>query len=549
MKFNLLEEFKPYKKGLIIVLCTWGLYFLYMWPKMLFWTDRGLETGYCQSIWSDFPTHFAYTTKFAYQPITEWFKSHPFYYNHKPTHHLLVNLISGLLLRIGVPIVDTIIIPSIITTILLLIALYFFYLNYLKSEKLSILATTLFFSNGGLGALFFFKDILKKIDEGKANIFNIEYSRVIISQFDMFYGNFIAYELFPQRALLLGLPISLIIILKLELLLKKNGSNLSNKTLTIIGILIGLLLIIHPFSYLILLIFITCLFLKKRLSSSQFLFMGLGIFISTYLIKTALFGNELASSKFIQWKPGLVVKDGSALGVLYFWIVNWGLFLPLSIISVIKLKKYNEPIILTALIAFVSCNLFLLSPWAHNNIKFVVWCYLILCIPVAEFIGILWTSHHNSVKGLVIFLIILLTISGAIDLYRITNTKVHTCILWNNDEIQLAEDFKKISSPVSRVLTGDNHTHWVSSLTGRQILVGHKGKLWSWGIDVGKTPQDVANMFLGNEYSIDLLKQYKVNYVVIGPNERTQFHANESFFSNNFQLVLQRGDYKVYKIL
>jgi hypothetical protein len=39
-----------------------------------------------------------------------------------------------------------------------------------------------------------------------------------------------------------------------------------------------------------------------------------------------------------------------------------------------------------------------------------------------------------------------------------------------------------------------------------------------------------------------------VNYVVIGPIERAQFGANESYYATKYQAVVDAAGYRVYKI-
>ena len=111
-----------------------------------------------------------------------------------------------------------------------------------------------------------------------------------------------------------------------------------------------------------------------------------------------------------------------------------------------------------------------------------------------------------------------------------------------------AESFRKISNPADIVLTSDKHNHWVSTLTGRQILMGYNGWLWSYGINYEKRREEILKMFSGSSEAENLLKQYNIRYVVVGPSERTDFNANESFFKKNHELVLEKNDYAVYRV-
>ena len=47
----------------------------------------------------------------------------------------------------------------------------------------------------------------------------------------------------------------------------------------------------------------------------------------------------------------------------------------------------------------------------------------------------------------------------------------------------------------------------------------------------------------------DLLKKYKVDYVVIGPSEKASYSANIDFFSKNYPVIYQLNQTKIYKII
>ena len=126
------KKVRSYLWGLGAVLMTWGVYFLYLWPKMLFWSAKGIMAGWI-GLWGDWAAHLSYASVFAYRPITNWFTAHPLYWDHKFTYPFAADAISGLLMRLGVDVVPAFVVPSIITTLFLLIALYAFYYFILKS--------------------------------------------------------------------------------------------------------------------------------------------------------------------------------------------------------------------------------------------------------------------------------------------------------------------------------------------------------------------------------------------------------------------------------
>ena len=44
----------------------WGLYFGFLWPRMLFERSDGLYAGW-RTVWADWSVHFAYANVFAYR--------------------------------------------------------------------------------------------------------------------------------------------------------------------------------------------------------------------------------------------------------------------------------------------------------------------------------------------------------------------------------------------------------------------------------------------------------------------------------------------------
>ncbi|MEK6857706.1 MAG: hypothetical protein AABX39_03920, partial [Nanoarchaeota archaeon] len=235
------------------------------------------------------------------------------------------------------------------------------------------------------------------------------------------------------------------------------------------------------------------------------------------------------------------------INFIYFWILNWGFFLPIAFWSIWKNKLYKNFIILGSIIIFVLCNLFILQPYDWDNSKLFTWVYLIFSIPVTLFLVDLWKKNLLW-KIVAIFLFISITASGGLDLIRLTHAEELSAQFLSAEEIELAEKFRNISKPTDIILTSDKHNHWVSTLTGRQILMGYSGWLWSYGIKYEDRRKEIVSMFSGSEESKHLLQKYDVSYAVIGPSERSDFSANETFFEENYKRVLKKGEYAVYSM-
>ena len=120
--------------------------------------------------------------------------------------------------------------------------------------------------------------------------------------------------------------------------------------------------------------------------------------------------------------------------------------------------------------------------------------------------------------------------------------------MFSNEDTKIAKFVNQNIPPNAIFLTSDSHNHPIPTLTGRQILMGYRGWLWTYGIDYSRREQDIKTMFLGNSKSEDLFKKYNVNYVIIGPSEIHDWHANTQFFEDNYLKIFQSENYKIYKI-
>jgi uncharacterized membrane protein len=80
------------------------------------------------------------------------------------------------------------------------------------------------------------------------------------------------------------------------------------------------------------------------------------------------------------------------------------------------------------------------------------------------------------------------------------------------------------------------------------VLLGYRGWLGAWGIDYGQVERDVRTMLAARDGSRALLRKYGVEFVVIGPTERTDYQADEAYWQAHHELVFESGGHKVFAI-
>ncbi|MBD3362199.1 hypothetical protein GF362_00590 [Candidatus Dojkabacteria bacterium] len=529
-------------KGLVFLFATWGVYFLIIWPKMLFYGNDGIYSGYF-GVWSDWASHFAYMNRFLYHTPANWFNTHPLFYGKKFIYPFIPDFISAMLVKFGMDKVTSFILPSLLVSLLLLLIFYKFFKYIFKSSKLAILAITLFFSSGGLGFIWFINDLVSNWGN-ILQFFPPEYTRM--PEEHIHWVTILPGQLLAQRGLLFGLPILTYIVFQLYKWSKQNFKNIKKYKITLLGFLSSLLLIIHTHSFIVL--FMVCLcFLSMRFKQyKSWLVYGVTVVIFAFPIYLLLYHNQVSGS-FFKWYPGWIAKTDQ-INFLYFWFLNWGLFLPFAIYSIVKNKLYKNPLVTSGLVVFSVSNLILYQPWDWDNTKILNWTYLMFCIPVVIELKNIWNLKNKFLQSFVILLIFLFSFSGMLDNFRLLKTNKLKAKAWSYEEVNLAQNFRRISNPTDIVLCSDYHHHWITSLTGRQVLMGYRGWLGSYGVDYHQTYEDIHNIYKGSEISKVLIQKYNIKYIVIGPHEKRDFEVNLDFFKKNYQVVLNNGNYVVYKV-
>jgi hypothetical protein len=104
--------------------------------------------------------HISQIQSFTHQPLLHVIQNHPLYSGIPLTYPFIINYISAILQKTGLPITHSLIIPSILLSQILILNLYIFSKTILNSSKQAILAITIFFAGGGLGFIHYFNDLV-----------------------------------------------------------------------------------------------------------------------------------------------------------------------------------------------------------------------------------------------------------------------------------------------------------------------------------------------------------------------------------------------------
>lgn len=502
-------------------------------------------------VWVDWPVHISLISSFVYGD--NFPPQNPMHPSGITTYPFFIEFLSAILQSLGATLKNSLVAPGFILGITIIALLYNFGRQFFGKSTIAILAIYIGLIWGGLGFLYFFRDLFTSGDFVGTILFPPkEYT--FLNEKNLWFFTFLYSELLPQRAFLLGLPIFLTSITFLI-----SGITTSHKAKTMIaGYLIGILPFVHMHSYIsaiimsfsFLILTLIDIFRVDTKRAKNLIFqisihfflpiLGLG------LIQLPVFLN-VAGNAFAKHLGFLQQEDN----FLVFWFKNIGFFWPLWIAGFFIIKdKVARYILLASLPLFILPNLFRFAPWPYDNLKIFTYWYLIGSFAVATALVKLWSKNFAG-KIITIILFVSLTLSGFLEMTRIINTNKTKIQLWNNDDIELSKVIMEKTQPQSTILTAAVHDHPVTSLSGRKIVIGFPGNAWSWGYsDWQQREQDVRKMFQGNpSITPALLNKYDVNYILISQRERNfEPLLDENYFQQNYETVAVGPDFRIFKV-
>ncbi len=537
---------------LFILLVIW------LFGRALFFNVKGQLVAGDRLVWIDWPVHMGIAANFAYgsnfPPQNPTFTGIPLIYP------FFADFLSGVLLALGASIPVAYALPGIVLTVsffALFVKLVEMTLpkslKEFKLLKFMPLFLSLFW--GGLGWIFWLKEVFVNQTTLVENLVNPPREYTFWGEKGLWFFTFLYSEILPQRSFLFGLPLFLLVILLIKSGWEK-WNTIGKRHVILAGVIAGSMPFFHTHTFLsVWFITLTAFglgvlwnWLQKSKQQRQFFsaaFLFFVPFTAVTLVQLPLFLGQ---------HHDLPIEFGWLKGqenFFWFWFKNTGVFLPLMLLGLVKgrFSRFARLLGWSSLILFILPNLFRFAPWGYDNLKMFTYWYLLGSIFVAGALGLIW-NQGKAGKVLAVVFFVSLTLSGVVEMSRIIDTKRVQIGLWSSLEQNIALEIRKLTPPDSVFLTAAIHDHPVATLAGRKIVIGFPGNSWSWGIDGwNEREKDVHTMLQGSPGTGELLRKYHIDYVYLSDRERYfDKSANQVYFASIGELVLQKGDVKIYKL-
>ncbi len=548
-----------------LVLGAWVIIFFLFWRDAIVFSETGVRSRW-YPLWGDWAAHFTQGSAMLHRGL--WLSSNPLVYGEPYSYPFLANLISAALVKyLALPFFQAFTWPSFFFCCVAVAALYLFYRELLSSRGIALIALTLFLLNGGMGWLWYLKDLLSDSNLKNVWFFDTEYT--LQRDRGVYWANVVTTQLVPQRSFTLGFPLALLILIQFWRMTSPGAGNPGWIRMILLGLLMGVFPLIHTHSFLMIHIILLCWLAPRvyecRFKESRGIIFRWGLFYAAmllplYPILATYFPNTIGrslSGSFIQWYPGWYVNPKANppefyrewYGILKFWFLNWGVIVPLALLGWCFSSKRQRTAFAPFILIFLLANLFLFQPFLWDNTKVAVWASLGFSALVANILWLVWKRSGVFYRGVALAVFLLSIFSGALDLgLLLRKSPKFSSQLYSADDLKMVRYIEEHTGPNDQFLTSDVANNSIINLSGRPIMMAFEGWLWTYGLNYWDVKEDVRKIYRGGEGAEKLIDKYKIIYVAFDDHVRAKWGGDEEYFRRRYSLFYGSRAYNIYRV-
>ncbi len=508
----------------------------------------GVASG--QSTYGDLQMHLAFVTSIKeqgtfppeYSLLSGTVMNYPFF----------VDMLSSSLYLFGTPLRWAVLVPSYVICGLLVLGFYMLAYKLGGTKSAAVLATVLFFINGGFGFAYFL-DGAKADHKVFTDIFTGYYhTPTNFNDHNIRWSNTICDMIIPQRTTMAGWFMLIPCLWLLTEAIKTN----SRKTYITLGVLAGFMPMVHTHSFLALGIICGAMF---------FLYLASSVDKKEYVINWVIFGSVvfvMAAPQLMFWTFRQTVGNESFLKLrfnwinhldpyLWFYLKNWGIAALFIAPAFIYAKKDNRRLLISAAAVFVIAELVLFQPNEYDNNKLFYPVYMIVLINISVWLLYMWDVLKNvKCRAYLAALVVLFgTVSGALTICReyVSGGEYQT---FSEYAVKMADYIKENTEKDAVFLTGGEHLNPVCTLAGRTIYSGSSLYVYFHGMgnELTRRNENVRKAYRGSYNELlEFSKANDISYMYVSSYERNDLEINDETLSR-LELVYSIGDQDLYRI-
>lgn len=558
-----------------------ALLFFAFFDRAMIVNDQGIFTGGSNNL-GDLPFHlgaiFSFTEGNNLPPLNPNFSGTKFSYP------FIADLLTAMFMKFGAGVREAMLVQNVAWAFSLLVILESFTVKLIGDRIAGRLAPALLFLSGGLGFVWFVSDINAQGQGIVEFLWHLPRDYTIGNDFR--WGNSLVTLFLTQRSLLLGLPLTLVVLGLLWNVFagspenddaSQPGNSTIKKYLSMVvaGLIAGMLPLIHVHSLAVLFLFGIFVLVVAPMRWRGWIAFAAGaavVAIPELLWTTT--GSATRVSEFFGWHFGWDKRDDN---FIWFWLKNTGLAIPLLaggtylIWQLVRHPKHaaaesktkrgkhhrktQEPagvphpyclllFYIPFALLFVVSNVLKLAPWEWDNVKLLVYWFVGSLPFICYAIAWLW-RQGTWPRVAAVTLAASMTLSGGLDVWRTVSRQINYKV-FDSDAVTVANRIRAVVRPADLFVNAPTYNSAVV-LSGRPSFMRYSGHLSSHGIDYRLREEIVKSLYHGDPRADELIRQNKIDYVLVSPEERNSLQPNESYFSK-YPVAIESGAYKVYKV-
>jgi hypothetical protein len=526
--------------------------------------STGLSTGLLNNF-GDLPFHLSVITSFAFG--NNFPPEDPTYAGVRFTYPFISDFISAVFVRCGADLRESMFIPNVILGMSFVGLVHRWALVMLRDRLAAIITPLIVILNGGFGWTLLFE----KAGTNEGGLFGVLMdlppSFTIIPETTWRWGNAISTLLVPQRGFLMGLPLATIVFTQWWLATSEKPEpsvtgkktrqknvetqpsrfSLNTRRMIAAGVAAGLLPLVHAHSFVVVMAMAGCLALIRIRWREWFAFFAVASVIAIPQLLWSTIHSAVDAGSFFAWEVGW---DHGQDNPIWFWFKNTGIFIPLIFAAILsKRDGYLIPkrlllFYLPFTLCFIIPNVLKMAPWIWDNIKVLYYWWLASAPIVALLLARLWREGRIR-RIIAVLLFVCVTLAGALDVAGIALRSVKYEV-FDTAGIRFAEFVKQQTTPRALIIHAPVHNTPVF-LSGRRSLMGYPGHIWTHGLQFVQRESEIKRIYLGSPDAEQLIRNYGIEYAVVGPQEKIVTRVNDLFFSR-YEMIGEVGEYKLYKI-
>ena len=318
---------------------------------------------------------------------------------------------------------------------------------------------------------------------------------------------------------------------------------------------------------------------RIRAERKSLLFFALFGVITLVLAAPQLFGFTLKQSgnnaSFLRWNLNW---DNVSDSYLWFYIKNLGLIFLLMPAAFFCLKRRDRVFYSGGIAIWAICEILLFQPNPYDNNKLLFVWFALTCGIVGDFLIKHLGGAARNAEGrvdirrtlarvsLMLIACFALFTSGVMTLAREYVSADHYGVVDKDGltyfgkvesgyeltpeyQVELTEWIKANTAPDATFLTYNNHNNAIAMLTGRNLFVGSPTFLHFHGVNYAPRAELLDDMYEHPSLCLfEYAREYGIDYVLVGPEERWMYHVSSKWFRLNLECVFKNEQLKLYKL-